>query len=124
MVDPLGWLSTYLSGYLHRDVSIESVFMTKEPVKRKTFEMPEGFMDHLFSLGDGLATAEILGLYGQVEQLVARLGISNECTGFIADGDTVVSWDDYLSEGHRGSEPVSGFRSSIKLCLIQPIGHA
>ena len=117
MVDPLGWLSTYLSGYLHRDVTIMNVFMTKEPVKRKAFEIPEGFLDHLFSLGDELVVAEILWLYGQVEQLAAGLGISDECIGFIIDGDMAIPWDDCFSKANPETKLVSGCQDIFKAAL-------
>ena len=96
-----------MSGYLQSDVSIGNVLMTEQPAKRKAFEVPEEFLAHLSSLGDGSLAARILVLCKRVEQLVAELGISDECIGFVADGDLAISWKDCFSEEHRSTKSVS-----------------
>jgi len=98
---------TYLSGYLQRDVSIGNVLMTEQPVKRKAFKVPEEFLAHLSSLEDESMVAKIRALCDRVEQLVAELGISDECIGFITDGDLAMSWNDYFSEEHQEAKSVS-----------------
>ena len=96
----------YLSGYLQRDVSIGNVLMTEQPAKRKAFEIPKEFLAHLSSLGDGPLVTKILGLCKRVEELVAELGISDECIGFMTDGDLAISWKDCFSEEHRNTKSV------------------
>ena len=53
--------------------------MADEPVKRKEFEIPREFRDHLLSLRDKEAVEGIETLCGQVEGLVEKLGISDQC---------------------------------------------
>jgi len=96
---------TYLSGYLQRDISIGNVLMTEQSVKREKFKVPEGFLIHLLSKNDPFV-AKIQVLCNQVEQLVTKLGISDECIGFITDGDLAISWNDYLLED-QGTKFVS-----------------
>jgi len=98
---------TYLSGYLQRDVSIGNVLMTEQPVKRKAFKVPEGFLAHLSSLEDESLVAKIQALCDRVEQLVAELGISDECIGFITDGDLAISWEDCFSKENQETQSVS-----------------
>ena len=84
--------------------------MTTNPVKRKAFEIPEEFLVHLSSLEDESLVAEIRALCKRVEQLVAELGISDKCIGFIADGDLAMTWEDCFSEENRWNKWVSRFR--------------
>lgn len=77
-------------GHLHRDVSLEKVLMTDEPVKRKKFEISKEFRDHLGSLQDKKAVDRIKELCGRVEKLVVQLGISNRCTEFVTDADLAI----------------------------------
>ncbi|KAF9644543.1 hypothetical protein BDM02DRAFT_3190520 [Thelephora ganbajun] len=85
----LGWLSTYLSGHLHRDISIGNILMTDEPVKRKKFEE---------------AAEEIAELCKQVEEIVAQLDISDQCIAFVTDGDLAISWKDYWTKERRAAK--------------------
>lgn len=98
---------TYLSGYLQRDVSIGNVLMTERPVKGKAFKVPEEFLAHLPSLKDEPLVSKIRALCERVERLVAELGISDECVGFITDGDLAISWEDCFSEENRETKSVS-----------------
>jgi len=102
----VGWLSIYLSGHLHRDVSIGNVLMTDKPVKGKEFGIPEKFRDHVKSL-DPEAVDAIEKLCRRVEKLVKELGISDECTGFVTDGDLAISWERYWAEDRRTVKSVS-----------------
>ena len=101
---PAGWLSTYLSGYLHRDPSIGNILMTTKPVKRKVFKVPEKFLEQL----EGKEFAdETMALCEQVKQRVVELGITDECTGFIIDGDLAIPWEKCFSEEHQETKVVS-----------------
>ena len=52
------------------------------------------------------------------------LGISNECTGFITDGDLSIPWRDCFSEENQEIKVVGCSQlSSLRLCLTQSIGH-
>ena len=97
----------YLSGHLHRDVSLGNTLMTNEPVKRKKFEIPEQFDDHIGSLQNQEEVEAIRKLCRRVEELVAQLGISDQCTGFITDGDLAISWKHCWTEERRAAKSVS-----------------
>jgi len=104
---PAGWLSTYLSGHLHRDPSLGNVLMTDTPVKRKKFEIPKEFQDHLSSLQDQTTTDAIRELCRKVEELVDAMNISDDCIAFVTDGDLAISWRDYWTKEHRATKSVS-----------------
>ena len=108
-VHTAGWLSLYLSGHLHRDVSLGNTLMTDEPVGMKKFEIPKEFRDHLESLQNKEAVGRINELCSRVEQLVAQLGISDQCTGFVTDGDLAIPWRDYWNNECRAAKLVSYF---------------
>jgi len=82
-------------------------------VKRRVFEVPEEFLKHLSSLKgedkdkDKKMAGETEALCERVEQLVTKLGISDECTGFITDGDLAIPWREKISREHRGTKSVS-----------------
>jgi len=88
--------------------------MTDEPVKRKKFEIPKEFQDHLESLQDREAVDRIKELCGRVEELVARLGISGQCTGFVTDGDLAIPWRNYWTDERREAKSVSYIRVTLK----------
>jgi len=94
--------------------------MTTTPVERKAFEIPEEFLAHLSSLEDESLVAEIRGLCKRVEQLVAELGISDGCIGFIADGDLAMTWEDCFSEENRWNKWVSRSRIGCKTVFDAP----
>lgn len=81
--------------------------MTSKPVKRKAFEVPAEFWDNLRLMEDQELTGQIRVLCGQVEALVKKLGISNECTGFITNGDLAIPWNECFSEEPQGTKSVS-----------------
>jgi len=82
--------------------------MTDEPVKMKEFEIPKEFQDHINSLRLDRGVADtIRGLCRRVEELVVKLGISDQCTGFVTDGDLAISWEKYWTEERRAAKSVS-----------------
>jgi len=81
--------------------------MTDEPVKRKKFEIPKAFEDHLTLLQDQMTVEVIRGLCRKVKELVDMLGISDECIAFVTDGDLAISWRDYWTEERRATKSVS-----------------
>jgi hypothetical protein len=91
--------------------------MTEQPVKRKVFGIPKEFLAHLSSLADKSSVVKILGLCKRVEKLAAELGVSDECIGFVADGDLAISWKDCFSEEHRSNKLVSRSHAVPKAML-------
>jgi len=89
--------------------------MTDEPAERKEFEIPKEFQDHVDSLGQDEADT-IGGLCRRVEGLVVKLGTSNQCTGFVTDGDLAISWDNYWDNERRAAKSVSYSYVTRKLC--------
>lgn len=97
--------------------------MTANPVKRKVFEVPEKFLEHLSSLKDKKMADKVRALCERVEELVAELGISDECTGFIIDGDLAIPWRESFSGENHVVKWVSCSRSpSLRPCLMQSQG--
>ena len=78
-------------------------------MKRKKFEIPEEFQDHLESLQDKEAAKAIKELCKQVEDLACKLGISDQCTAFITDGDLAISWREYWTKERGVTKLVSYF---------------
>ena len=81
--------------------------MTETPVKGKAFAVPQKFLDDLTLLEDRSLESAIVGLCAKVEQLVAELGISDEYTGFVTDGDLAKPWRDCIVGGGQETESVS-----------------
>ena len=93
--------------------------MTAKPMKRKVFKVPEKFSEQLN--GKELAD-ETIALCKRVEQLAAELGISDECTGFITDGDLSIPWKESFYGEHCGAKWVSCPQlPSSRPCLTHPI---
>jgi hypothetical protein len=88
--------------------------MTDKPVKREKFEIPKEFLEHLESLQDQKAVEAIKELCRQVKDLVDTLGISDQCTAFVTDGDLAIPWSDSWTEKHRATMAVSYFRVTRK----------
>ncbi|KAF9645173.1 hypothetical protein BDM02DRAFT_3189948 [Thelephora ganbajun] len=106
----LGWLSTYLSGHLHRDISLGNVLVTNEPVKRKKYEIFEESEDHVHSLQDRQVGKEITISCEQVKpEIVIKPDISDQCIAFVTGRDLTVSPKDYWTKGCRVTKPVTRF---------------
>jgi len=87
--------------------------MTKKPTMRKAFEIPEEFLAHLSSLGNEPLVTEIKALCERIKRLVVELGISDECVGFVTDGDQAIYWGDYFSgERKRATKSVSHYHAT------------
>ena len=74
------------------------------PVKRKKFEIPHEFRNHLSSLEDKEAADGIRELCKQVEELVEKLGISDQCFAFVTDGDLAITWGNYWTVDRRATK--------------------
>jgi len=81
--------------------------MTAKPMKRKEFEVPRDFLDSLPSMVEQELVGEIQVLCDRVKELVKDLGISDECIGFITDGDLAIPWNECFSGEPRGTKLVS-----------------
>ena len=90
--------------------------MTDEPVKRR-FEISEEFHDHLSSLQDQKAVEVVKGLCRQVEEIVVKLGISDQCTAFVMDSNHATSWRDGWAEESFGTKSVSRSQVARKATL-------
>ena len=78
--------------------------MMETPVKGRAFEIPQRFLKGLSSVKDAGLVSEIRVLCERVERLVAELGVSDQCIGFITDGDLALPWMDCFSEENQGAE--------------------
>jgi hypothetical protein len=98
----------YLSGYLHRDLSLGNVLLASS--EKEKFQIPDEFREHLSSLEDKGAVEEIWNHCRSIEELVGKLDIPHKSCAVIGDGDLAVPWKDYLIAGRRASKSVSDFR--------------
>ena len=107
----------YLSGHLHRGISLRNILMADELVKGRRFKIPREFHDHLSSLQDQKAVEAIKDLCGKIEEAVAKLGISDQCTAFITDSNHVTPWRDGWVEESFGTKSVSRSQVARKATL-------
>ena len=115
---PLGWLSVYLSGYLHRDVSLGNLFLLSEG-KEEGFEIPTGFWEHLSSLEEKESVKEIEKQRAEIEEIkkqcaeikemVVKMKIPNKACAVIGDGDLAINWESYFDTDRRIGKSVSHF---------------
>ena len=96
----------YLSGYLHRDLSLGNVLMLSVG-KEKGFEIPEEFITHLTTLENKEAVEEIKEQCKGIQEIVAQMKIPNKPCAVIGDGDLAVCWEKYFSTGRRKGKSVS-----------------
>jgi hypothetical protein len=109
----VGWLPIYLSGYLHgylhRDISNGNILMSGQTCEEeKVQDTPRSSENHLSLLQDRKAVEAIKELCMQVKDLTdMMLGISDQCTASVTDGDTLgdYSW----TQEHRATKSVSYF---------------
>jgi len=115
----IGWFNMIQKGYHHRDLSIGNILMIDEAVKTKHFEIikkqkesatVEDITKKLQQLKiniDPSATWEL-----SLEATLQRLEITDECRGFVIDGDMAIKMADYFEKEHNGSRSV---RWNLKL---------
>ena len=85
--------------------------MTDKPVQREKFKIPQNFHRHLSLLAETnkKEVTKVKRLCRDIEKVVAKLGISDQCTAFITDGNLAISWDNYWTEERRAAKSVSRF---------------
>ncbi|KAF5346099.1 hypothetical protein D9757_014020 [Collybiopsis confluens] len=88
----LGYYNMCQKGYQHRDISIGNVLMVDEPIESAHF--------HIDTPGD----ASDRDVRVNILSLCKDLNISNQCTGFVIDGDMAVNWKTYFEESHTGGK--------------------
>ncbi|KAF5374056.1 hypothetical protein D9757_010723 [Collybiopsis confluens] len=88
----LGYHNMCQKGYQHRDISIGNVLMVDEPIESAHFHI-----DTPDDASDRDVRVNILSL-------CKDLNISNQCTGFVIDGDMAVNWETYFKESHTGDK--------------------
>ena len=94
--------------------------MTTHPIQQKAFGVPERFLEHLSSLEDTELASETRTLCERLQELVVELGISEECTAFVAGGDLAVPWRHCLSEENQRNTGVSYSVLSLLIpCLME-----
>ena len=95
-----GWLWILKKGFLHRDISIGNTLMLEPPLKLDPSE--------LFLLGnkDEVKLNEYIK---QLEETVKKMGLSEECHGFVIDGDMAASLDGYFTPRKTGEIYVGVF---------------
>ncbi|KAJ3991403.1 hypothetical protein F5050DRAFT_1197572 [Lentinula boryana] len=97
-----GYYNMCVKNYQHRDLSIGNVLMVDEPIKTERFDIPT----------PNETQREIL-------DLCRELGIDDQCTGFVIDGDMAVNWESYFTEEHVGTK--SGTSEFMSSMLLNPL---
>ncbi|CAA7263342.1 unnamed protein product [Cyclocybe aegerita] len=130
----LGWFSFYQAGYLHRDISIRTVFLCPSPVEQRAFEISADFhqtatksVEDLTLLLKGVSVDEcsyqlndIEEKIMRVEQLVQELGVTTTCSAFIIDSDMAIPWETCLDSG-RDNQEILGNPEFVSSKLAQSI---
>ncbi|KAF5361353.1 hypothetical protein D9757_012323 [Collybiopsis confluens] len=88
----LGYYNMCQKGFQHRDISIGNVLMVDNPIESAHF--------HIDTLGD----ASDRDVRVNILSLCKDLNISNQCTGFVIDGDMAVNWETYFEGSHTGDK--------------------
>ncbi|KAF5361345.1 hypothetical protein D9757_012331 [Collybiopsis confluens] len=88
----LGYYNMCQKGYQHRDISIGNVLMVDKPIESAHFRI------------DTPGDASDRDVRVNILSLCKDLNISNQCTGFVIDGDMAVNWETYFEESHTGDK--------------------
>ncbi|KAH8087188.1 hypothetical protein BXZ70DRAFT_1011659 [Cristinia sonorae] len=108
----LGWLGTFLRGYLQRNISTGNVLRVPTPREMPPFELPR--MDNEESLDAELArlsladTVESSEAYAKkIMDAVEALKVTTKGKGFMTDGDLCANMSTYFTQTHS-SQAISG----------------
>ncbi|KAF5357438.1 hypothetical protein D9757_013324 [Collybiopsis confluens] len=102
----LGYYNMCQKDFQHRDISIGNVLMVDEPIKTERFQIPNPNKTQKMIL-----------------DLCKKLNISDDCVGFVIDGDMAVNWATYFKEPHTGGKSGTFEFMSNELLLKAPTKH-
>ena len=93
------------SGFQHRDININNVLMldTRIPMAKLQYVQTDQ-PDVEVALEN---IPNIKELVDELTALIKDLGISEECSGFVIDGDMAIDLKEYFQSSHDGSRSVS-----------------
>ncbi|KAJ6630935.1 hypothetical protein B0H10DRAFT_1773360 [Mycena sp. CBHHK59/15] len=128
----LGWLNFYQWGFMHRDISIGNVLLTKAVVSSKPFAIVETILTAIYPPAKG-SSSDVGNLASalkdthiqesparetaeEIMALLRKLQVSAEYTAFITDGDMAVNWKTYFDNEHN-RETRSGTPEFMSLSL-------
>ncbi|KAJ7220514.1 hypothetical protein GGX14DRAFT_354587 [Mycena pura] len=122
----LGWLSIFLKGFLHRDVSIGNLLALQDAVDMEPFKIDS--TDELSMLMHELnierhPDVDVVKQARRLGRLIGELDIGNKCSGFIIDGDHATRWGQSLSSPHDGTRSVSGTAEFMSMRLLDSVGR-
>ncbi|KAJ7211362.1 hypothetical protein GGX14DRAFT_624497 [Mycena pura] len=120
----LGWLSMFLKGFLHRDVSIGNLLALQDAIEMEPFKIDSS--DELSTLVhglniEGLPNLNLVDQARRLERLIGELDIGNKCSGFIIDGDHAARWEQSFGSPHDGTR--SGTAEFMSNRLLDSIVH-
>ncbi|KAF5367893.1 hypothetical protein D9757_011247 [Collybiopsis confluens] len=98
----LGYYNMCQENFQHRDISIGNVLMVDEPIKTRPFQI-----------------AHPNETQKTILDLCKKLNISDNCVGFVIDGDMAVDWTSYFDETHTGGK--SGTEQFMSTALLHPL---
>ncbi|KAF5383376.1 hypothetical protein D9757_008426 [Collybiopsis confluens] len=102
----LGYYNMCQKDFQHRDINIGNVLMVDEPIKTERFQIPNPNKTQKMIL-----------------DLCKKLNISDDCVGFVIDGDMAVNWATYFEEPHTGGKSGTLEFMSNELLLKAPTKH-
>ena len=115
-----GWFNLIQKGYLHRDISIGNLVMVEDPVVTKAFEILKNedgnttIKDVTEALQDlKFDSSTKATLEDKLKVALRDLEITDQCHGFVIDGDMAIKIADYFDKEHPGSRSV---RWNFKFC--------
>jgi hypothetical protein len=113
----IGWFNMIQKGYQHRDLSIGNIVMIDKAVKTKRFEIikkqkESATVENITKMLQELKIKPSATWELSLEATLQRLEITDECRGFVIDGDMAIKMADYFEKEHNGSRSV---RWNLKL---------
>ncbi|KAH8087182.1 hypothetical protein BXZ70DRAFT_955894 [Cristinia sonorae] len=121
----LGWLGTFLRGYLQRDISTGNVLRVPTPREMPRFELPR--MDDEASLEAKLARLSLTDKMESSEayakkimDAVEALKVTTKGKGFMTDGDLCANMSTYFTQTHS-SQAISGTAEFMSFCALDAI---
>ena len=113
----IGWFNMIQKGYQHRDLSIGNIVMMDKAVKTEPFEIIEkqeedATVEGITKMLEKLEIQPSAAWEPSLKATLRRLSITDQCRGFVIDGDMAIKMADYFDKKHDGSRSV---RWNLKL---------
>ena len=107
----IGWFNMIQKGYQHRDLSIGNIVMMDKAVKTEPFEIIEkqeedATVEGITKMLEKLEIQPSAAWERSLDATLQSLRITDQCRGFVIDGDMAIKMADYFDKKHDGSRSV------------------